>query len=140
MRRLRGAPVQWACRLAVLAVALVMMTAGCAMANQQGVDQGDRPGQRFIVKFREGTSEGRDPAAVQPRLDAAMDAIAADRGVRLQWLHRMGIGADVVRASAPVDPAAVDALLAQLSADPDVEYAELDGMMHIGPVPEPPAR
>lgn len=124
-----------------LALVLVFTVMGCAMANQQAVAlEGDGPWQRFIVKFSDDSAPGRDSAAVQPRLDAAAKAVTTDGNVALQWRRRMGVGADVVAASVPLDRAQAQRLLERLAADPDVEYAEVDGMMTIGPVPESPAR
>ena len=73
-------------------------------------------------------------------VDAAAKAVTTDGNVALQWQRRMGVGADVVAASVPLDRAQAQRLLERLAADPDVEYAEVDGMMTIGPVPESPAR
>lgn len=134
--RWRGLRPLWLAALALM----LMTTVGCAMATQQHVLQGDGPWQRFIVKYREGSAPRADSAAVQPRLDAAAKAVAAETGITLRWTHRMGIGADLVTASAPLDRTQAQRLLAHWQADPDVEYAEVDGMMTIGPVPEPPVR
>lgn len=124
-----------------LALVLVFTVMGCAMANQQTVAlEGDGPWQRFIVKFSGDSAPGRDAAAVQSRLDAAAKAIGANDAVTVQWQRRMGVGADVVVASEPLDRAHAQRLLERLEADPDVEYAEVDGMMGIGPVPEPKTR
>ena len=116
-----------------------MATTGCAMTNQPTArDAG--PAQRVIVKFRDDSPAGRDPAAVQARLDAMATADLGGPGVTLRWLHRTGVGADVVVATPPLAPAQMQSLLARLSAAADVEYAEPDGRMRIAPDVTPPAR
>ncbi|MCD9028948.1 hypothetical protein LDO26_12095 [Luteimonas sp. BDR2-5] len=91
------------------------------------------PYQRFIVKYRGDSAPGRDPQSVQPRLTRAADGL--DGGVRLQWLRRMGVQADVFQSSAPLDREQAQHLLDTLAADPDVEYVEVDGRMGIDPRP-----
>lgn len=116
-----------------------MATTGCAMTNQPTeADAG--PAQRFIVKFRDDSPAGRDAAAVQARLDAMAVADAAGPGVTLRWLHRTGVGADVIVVTPQLAPAQAHGLLERLSAAPDVEYAEPDGRMRIAPDTATPAR
>lgn len=100
------------------------------------------PGQagyrRFIVKFREDTPAAGDEGAAVERLDAAVRAAGGLSGeggppLRLQRLRRLGIGADVLAAERPLDRGQATRLLQALEADPDVEYAEVDAMMRIGP-------
>ncbi|WP_143703868.1 MULTISPECIES: hypothetical protein [Luteimonas] len=122
--------------LLMLALLLTTMT-GCAMATQQTALPADGSYQRFIVKYREASAPGRDPAAVQPRLDAAASTVAP---VTLAWQRRMGVQADVFTTSVPLDADAAQELMQRLSDDPDVEYVEPDGRMGIGPGPALPER
>ena len=83
--------------------------------------------QRFIVKYRADTAPGRDVEVARERL-ATMQA---QSGVPLEWLRRLGVDADVIRAGRPLDRAEATALMDRFSADPEVEYIEVDGVMTI---------
>lgn len=83
--------------------------------------------QRFIVKYRADTAPGRDVAAARERV-ATMQA---QSGIALEWLRRLGVEADVIKAGRPLDRAEASALMERFSADPEVEYIEVDGVMTI---------
>ncbi len=134
IRTMRAGTLRTTGLLLLLACLTTMM--GCAMANQQAELPGDGTYQRFIVKYREASAPGRDPAAVQPRLDAVAATMAP---VTLEWMRRMGVNADVFKTGAPIDAAQAQQLIERLSDDPDVEYVEIDGRMGIGPG-QPPMR
>ena len=96
--------------------------------------------QRFIVKYHAHTDAGRDSAALAPRLQR----IAREAGLHVQgaqpalrWERRLGVGADLVVADPPLDRDAAQRLLRAFADDPDVEYAEPDGMMQRAPGDEP---
>src|SRR5690554_3051147 len=96
---------------------------------------GEGPWQRFIVKYRGDSEPGRDMRAVQARLDRA--AIALDQGdgpgLRLAWLRRLGIGADVFGADRPLGRPEARRLMQALADDPDLEYLEVDAVMRAWP-------
>ncbi|MFZ7096608.1 hypothetical protein ACOPJQ_00570 [Luteimonas dalianensis] len=98
---------------------------------------GDGPWQRFIIKYRGDSEPGRDTRQVQARLDRAAAAVAQGDagGLRLSWLRRLGIGADVFKADRPLQRAAARRLMQALAADPDLEYLEVDGLMQAYPQP-----
>lgn len=83
--------------------------------------------QRFIVKYRDGSAPGRDAGAARQRLDAMQN----QTGVQLEWLRRLGVDADVFKTDRPLDRKAAAELMDRFSADPDVEYIEVDGIMTI---------
>lgn len=92
---------------------------------------GDGPWQRFIIKFRDGTAPRADPRHAQARLDRAA-AGAAESGVpglRLAWLRRLGIGADVFAADRPLGHDAARWLMRTLAQDHEVEFVEVDAVM-----------
>ncbi|PJK00650.1 hypothetical protein CO641_01340 [Lysobacteraceae bacterium NML91-0213] len=94
---------------------------------------------RFIVKYHPHTDAGQDAAAVLPRLARiANDAGLQPQGAQppLRWERRLGVGADLVVAEPPLDHASAQRLLRTLAKDPDIEYAEPDGMMQRAPGPE----
>lgn len=93
--------------------------------------------KRFIVKYRADSEPGRDPQAVQLRLEQAASVVARDAasGLRLSWKSRLGIGADVFKADRLLDRAEAGRLMEVLAADPDLEYVEVDGLMQAYPQP-----
>ncbi len=93
---------------------------------------GDGRYQRFIVKYRPASKPGRNPAAVQERLDAVASALGtAGVPLRLEWQRRLAVDADVVKASRPLIRDEAAALMAQFARDPQVEYIEVDGVVTI---------
>ncbi|NZA26667.1 hypothetical protein H0E84_09740 [Luteimonas sp. SJ-92] len=110
------------------------------MAATVGELPGPGPYQRFIVKYRSDSAPGRDPRAVQSRLDRAVAASGLmlsdeDTPLALQWQRRLAVQADVLQAERPLDRAEARRLLEALAADPDVEYVEVDALMRAGPGP-----
>ena len=92
---------------------------------------GEGPWQRFIVKYRGDSEPGRDTREVQARLDRAATGLSqgdASR-LRLSWLRRLGIGADVFHSDRPLEQPAARRLMETLAVDPDVEYLEVDAVM-----------
>ncbi|KLI98886.1 hypothetical protein [Luteimonas sp. FCS-9] len=91
--------------------------------------------QRFIVKYRAGTAPARDPHAVQAHLDQIAGELggkaAAPASPKLSWLRRLAVGADVFSVDPTLDAAGTRRLVEALQADPDVDYAEPDGVMTI---------
>ena len=83
--------------------------------------------QRFIVKYRPDTPPGKDPASARERLAGVQSA----SGIPLEWLRRLGVDADVFKAAQPLDRQAAAALMERFSADPDVEYIEVDSVLTI---------
>lgn len=83
--------------------------------------------QRFIVKYRDDTAPGRDPDRARERLSTMQE----QSGVQLEWLRRLGVGADVFKAAQPLDRKAAAALMDRFSANPEVEYIEVDGILTI---------
>ena len=78
---------------------------------------------RFIVKYREGSAERADVAKAKAGLSRA--ATAAN-GARVQHVHRMALGADVVKSDRKLDRVQAESLMRQIAADPNVEYVEVD--------------
>lgn len=98
------------------------------------------PYRRFIVKFHPDSVPGRDPRAVQPRLERAAAASALmlrdeDTPLAISWQRRLAVMADVVQAERPLDRDEAQRLLDALAQDPDVEYVEADAIMRAAPGP-----
>ena len=91
---------------------------------------------RFIIKYKEGSAaEHATGVALSTVNAAAMRAGVAgiaiqDNGKRaalsLQYLRKLAVDADLIRLSRGLDQVEADALLAQLRADPTVQYAQPD--------------
>ncbi len=99
---------------------------------------------RFIVKFRDEAT----PAVGQPALQRTLDTAAArlsvgtaraggarGKGLAVQHVRRMGIGADVIRTSRGLDRVEAQQLMQELASDPNVEYVEVDQLMQIALTP-----
>ncbi|GAB3368410.1 S8 family peptidase [Lysobacter rhizosphaerae] len=94
---------------------------------------------RFIVKYKTGSAATRSSDNVLNAVNAAaMRAGVAGMALQndgkrtalsLKYLRKLSVGADLVRLSRNLNQAEADALLAQLRADPSVEYAQPDYVM-----------
>ena len=103
-----------------------------AAARKAAPIQPAAPTDRLVVKFRDDV-----PATGRSN---AMARVAASNGMKAQVGRRLAVGANVVRLDRKLDHVRVAALLAQLRADPAVEYAVVDRMMHrLETPPAPPS-
>lgn len=89
------------------------------------------PFDRFLVRYRDGSAPALDRAELSRRLERAAVASALDgavRGqpVRLQWLRRLAVGADLVVSDRPLPAGDARHLMQSLARDADVEYVEPD--------------
>jgi len=93
--------------------------------------------QRFIVKYKDGSTEVATPTALASSLKAAAAAVPAAQGraLGLQKLRQLAIGPTVVKADRPLDRAEAELLMRRLAADPSVEYVEVDQLMQATLVP-----
>ena len=87
--------------------------------------------QRFIVKYKDGSTDVANPTALASSLKAAASAVPAAQGraLGLQKLRTLAIGPTVVKADRPLDSAEAELLMRRLAADPNVEYVEVDQLM-----------
>ncbi|MFA6231980.1 MAG: S8 family serine peptidase [Rhodanobacter sp.] len=99
---------------------------------------------RFIVTYRDGSTEHGNRAAMLQNVGAAISRTGLDRakagvsgrsqsGVRASYGRRLGIGADLVRTSRHLDSAEAAALMQQIAADPAVVNVTPDVMLHRDP-------
>lgn len=93
--------------------------------------------QRFIVKYRQDSRQAAGDAALQKTLASAARALPAraGKGIGVQHMRRLAVGADVVRADAKLDRADAETLMRKLAADPNVEYVEVDRLNTISLTP-----
>ncbi|VXC00326.1 Extracellular protease [Luteimonas sp. 9C] len=89
-------------------------------------------GARLIVKYREGTLERSSNSAKTRVIQSAAARSGASAkaarsgGVSATHLRQLGVGADLLRLSQKMDSSALNALVREISADPSVEYAQVD--------------
>ena len=86
---------------------------------------------RFIVKYRDGSSQRTDTAQLKASLDKAARVLPANKGrtMSLQHLRRLAIQADVIKSDRKLDAADAASLMRQIAADPSVEFVEVDAWM-----------
>ncbi len=83
---------------------------------------------RFIVKYRDGSTERASTASLDTALQSATRAIPAKAGraLEVRQLRRLAVGADVVRSDRKLDRVEAESLMRQLASNPNVEYVEVD--------------
>jgi len=95
---------------------------------------------RFIVTYRNGTTESRDSTAALQNIKAAVSRAGFDRATRsstgvaiaplgVSHLRKLAIGAELVRTSRKLSQAEANRLMQQMAADPAVAHVEPDVMM-----------
>src|SRR5690606_31879191 len=125
---------------AMTALVLSSFAAGAAAServNLSGLQSADRH-DRFIVKYREGSREHADPAALRRSLESAAAGARGAGQVRLEHLRRTGTGAEVVRTRQKLDRVEAEVLMRQIAADPAVEYVEVDQLLQHALTPNDP--
>ncbi len=83
--------------------------------------------QQIIVKYKQNALASK---AQGNAIGSALQSIGARHGMQLNRLRTMGTGAEVVHVNRNLDDAELASLLADFKADPNVEYAEEDRIMH----------
>ena len=113
---------------------------GARIVNKAAIESGAEF-SGFIVKFRDGTAERADATRVARSLQGANAVMAkSSRGAPgLRHFRRMGLGADVIRASRTLSAAEAVQAMQQLAAMPGVEYVEPDLIMHPALTPNDPS-
>ena len=96
--------------------------------------------QRFIVKFRQDSTQVQGEVALRKSLAAASHVlpVRAGKAGNLQHLRRLAVGADVLRVDTPLDRIEAEALMHRLAADRNVEYVEIDRRHTIDAAPNDP--
>lgn len=97
------------------------------------------PVDGFIVGFRSGSALKADRGAQQRAFaTAASSAFGRSRGLALSRERTLGIGAELVRTSKPLDPVEAEVLMRQIAANPDVAYVEPNIRLYPVGVPNDP--
>jgi serine protease len=89
---------------------------------------------RFIIRYKDGTTERKATSAVQSRLDRPVRSYPS----KARHLRRMGIGSDVVTTDRKLDWNEAKAFMRSIASDPDVEFVEPDAIMHTQMIPNDP--
>jgi serine protease len=114
------------------AIAITSMCAPAMAAGRVDVSGLHSPEQktfdRFIVKYRDGSSERSSAAALDRSLRSASSAIPAksSRALGVRSLRRLAVGADVILSDSKLDRVDAESLMRQLASNPNVEYVEVD--------------
>ncbi len=113
-------------------VGRMLMTVALAGLVPLSAQSAEPATAQLIVKFR----DGGEHAALSPGQRVAR--LANDAGVPLAHRRPMSLGADVVELFRALPMAEARALAARIAANPDVEYAEVDGVRRPAMVPNDP--
>jgi serine protease len=89
---------------------------------------------RFIIRYKDGTTERQATAAVQSKLDRPVRSYPS----KARHLRRMGMGSDVVKTDRKLNWNEAKAFMRSIASDPDVEFVEPDAIMHTQMVPNDP--
>ena len=94
---------------------------------------------RFIVTYRDGSTERSNHAALLQNVGAAISRAGLDRataaggrsaGVQAAYQRKLATGADLVRTSRKLDSSEAATLIRQIAADPAVAFVAPDVMLH----------
>jgi serine protease len=130
-------------RQSALAAATLLALAGPAAAQGRvdlsGLATADTH-DRFIVKYRDGSTAVASTSSLQRSLDQAARSLPLRGGTRagIRHLRRMAVGAEVVQVGRKLDRVEAETLMRQFAADPNVEYVEVDALHRIAAVPNDP--
>ncbi len=96
--------------------------------------------QRFIVTYRDGSTEVGSTRALTRSLQQAARALPAKSGqaLGLAQLRRLAVGPELVKADRPLDRAEAETLMRQLAADPAVKSVEVDQLLRPTLTPNDP--
>ena len=123
---------------AIVALGALSGSASAGDVSTAGLRNGETY-DRFIVKYRDGSTARSNAATLQRSLGGAVSRAAlgpvGGRAVSAEKLRRLGIGADLVRTSRKLDRVEAESLLRQLAADPEVEFVEVDARRYARLVP-----
>ena len=129
-------------------VSASLLCAGPVFAGQvnlSGLASADTHTQ-FIVKYRDGSSTTTSASAAKATalsrsLAAATRAVPARNGksVGLSKVRDLAVGPALIRADRGLDRGEAEQLMRTLAADPDVEYVEVDQILHALWTPNDPS-
>jgi serine protease len=86
---------------------------------------------RFIVTYRNGTTENLDANAATQNISAAAARMGAVKAVSVSHLRKLGTGAHVMHTSRKLSATEASQFMSQIAADPSVAHVEPDVMMRL---------
>ncbi|GAB6196737.1 S8 family serine peptidase [Lysobacter xanthus] len=130
----------------LLAVATALVLGGAAttaFAGQMNLAglQSQAQHDRFIVKYRDGSTAAASANAMHSSLATAASAsgLAKGKGLSLTRVRHIATGAELVKSDRKLDRVEAEALMRQIAADPNVEYVEVDRLLHPTLTPNDPS-
>ncbi|WP_045729189.1 S8 family peptidase [Xanthomonas sp. GPE 39] len=150
-------------RMNLIAVAMLTMslTASAALAasavSTLPVKQPSKPApadaltsNRILVRYKAGTAAVFDRSSKLSAVQAAVTraslggrngiASMAASSVHAEYVRTLGVGADLIRLSGRLSKSDVEKVVAEIAADPSVQYAEVDAMFQIVDMPRTQAQ
>lgn len=96
--------------------------------------------QRFIVTYRDGSTELASANALGTALRSAAASVPAKGGTQLglSSVRRLAVGPQLVKADRPLDRAEAETLMRRLAADPNVVSVEVDQLLRPTLTPNDP--
>ncbi|MGY0617841.1 S8 family peptidase [Lysobacter sp. A378] len=128
--------------VAATAIALTTMAATASagqrvnLSSLNGLQEAGATQSRFIVKYRDGSTQATSVSALAGSLQSAARAVPSTQGV--SHLRRLSVGADVIKTDRPLDRVEAEVFMRQIAADPNVEYVEADILMVAYDAPNDP--
>ena len=108
------------------ALALIALLGFDSASLANSIDGGKQQTfDQFIVQFEPGSQAFANPSARQRALAVSVQG----QGLAVSHLHRMGIGADVIKLNRRLNYRAAEAYMNRLRRNPDVQYVEVDKVM-----------
>ncbi|WP_115043128.1 S8 family peptidase [Xanthomonas arboricola] len=128
----RRAPTRALVVLGVSALtSLLAVPAFAGQVNLSGLDSQPTL-DRFIVKYRDGSSAAVSPTSLRASLNSVATAVPAraGRALGLNHVRRTALGSEVLKTDRGLDRAEAETLMRRIAADPSVEYVEVDQIMY----------
>lgn len=108
------------------AFALVALFGLAGTSHANSIDGGkQKTFDQFIVQFEKGSQPFANASARQTALAASVQG----QGLAVSHLHRMGIGADVIKLNRRLNYRAAEAYMNRLRRNPAVKYVEIDRIL-----------
>nr|WP_235857334.1 hypothetical protein [Xanthomonas cissicola] len=128
----RRAPTRALVVLGVSALtSLLAVPAFAGQVNLSGLDAQPTL-DRFIVKYKDGSSAAVSPTSMRASLNSVAGAMPAraGRALGLNHVRRTALGSEVLKADRGLDRADAETLMRRIAADPSVDYVEVDQIMY----------
>ncbi|MEE5089226.1 S8 family peptidase [Xanthomonas euvesicatoria] len=128
----RRAPTRALVVLGVSALtSLLAVPAFAGQVNLSGLDAQPTL-DRFIVKYKDGSSAAVSPTSMRASLNSVAGAMPAraGRALGLNHVRRTALGSEVLKTDRGLDRADAETLMRRIAADPSVDYVEVDQIMY----------